>query len=286
MTGTDPGPGGYPAGPPARPGIPVTLSTASTFPESTETAFAMAASLGYDGMELMVLADPLTQDADALRGLVDRYEMPIVSIHSPCLLVTARVWSTDPLVKLARSLELAERVGASVVVVHPPFVWQRAAAGNFAASVAELQSRTSVKIAVENMFPLTVGTTRFTGGVRVNSYRPHWNPVPSRHRYYTLDLSHTATSGSDALQLADQMGAGLTHIHLADGSGSGKDEHLVPGRGTQPCTELLERLARNDFRGAVCVEISTRGLTKKRREQDVAQSLYFARLALNQDPRA
>lgn len=276
------GPAQYPAHPPTRPSIPVALSTASTFPESTETAFAMAAEIGYDGMELMVLADPVTQDADALRQLMDRYELPIVSIHSPCLLVTARVWSTDPLVKLSRSLELAERVGASVVVVHPPFVWQRAAASDFAASVAELQDRTAVKIAVENMFPLTVGNSRFTGGMRVNSYRPHWNPVPSRHRHYTLDLSHTATSGSDALQMADQMGAGLAHLHLADGSGSAKDEHLVPGRGTQPCAELLERLVRHDFRGAVCVEISTRGMARRRREDDVAQSLYFARLALDQ----
>jgi sugar phosphate isomerase/epimerase len=258
----------------------VTLSTASAFPESLATTFAMAADAGYDGLELMVLADPLTQSADALRRLMDRHELPIVSIHSPCLLVTARVWSTDPLVKLARSLELAERVGASVVVVHPPFVWQRGAAADFAASVAELQARTQVKIAVENMFPLTVGSSRFTPGVRVNSYRPHWNPVPSGHRYYTLDLSHTATSGSDALQLAEQMGSGLAHIHLADGSGSGKDEHLVPGRGTQPCTELLEGLVRNDFRGAVCAEISTRGLSRRRREDDIAQSLVFARLAL------
>ena len=33
----------------------------------------------------------------------------------------------------------------------------------------------------------------------------------------------------------------------ADGSGSTKDEHLVPGRGDQPCAEILEPLARNGF---------------------------------------
>jgi sugar phosphate isomerase/epimerase len=281
MTGADdaaalPGYAGYPAKPVSGPGIPVTLSTASAFPESTETSFAMAAEHGYDGMELMVLADPVSQDADALLQLTDRYRLPITSVHSPCLLITARVWSTDPLVKLARSLQLAERVGASVVVVHPPFVWQRAAAGDFAASIAELQSRTTVKIAVENMFPVAVGRGRIT----VNTYRPHWNPLPSRYRYYTLDLSHTATSGSDALQMADLMGDGLIHVHLADGLGSTKDEHLVPGRGGQPCAELLERLVRNGFGGAVCVEISTRGKSRAHRDADIAQSLTFARLAL------
>jgi sugar phosphate isomerase/epimerase len=281
MTGADdaaalPGYAGYPAKPVSGPGIPVTLSTASAFPESTQTSFAMAAEHGYDGMELMVLADPVSQDADALLQLTDRYQLPITSVHSPCLLITARVWSTDPLVKLSRSLQLAERVGASVVVVHPPFVWQRAAAGDFAASIAELQSRTTVKIAVENMFPVAVGRGRIT----VNTYRPHWNPLPSRYRYYTLDLSHTATSGSDALQMADRMGDALVHVHLADGLGSTKDEHLVPGRGSQPCAELLERLVRNGFGGAVCVEISTRGKSRAHRDADIAQSLTFARLAL------
>jgi sugar phosphate isomerase/epimerase len=267
---------GYPRNPVNGPGIPVTLSTASAFPESTETSFAMAAEHGYDGVELMVLADPVSQDADALRRLTDRYQLPITSVHSPCLLITARVWSTDPLVKLARSVELAERVGASVVVVHPPFVWQRAAAGDFTASIAELQSRTSVKITVENMFPVAVGG----GRIIVNTYRPHWNPLPSKYRYYTLDLSHTATSGSDALQMAERMGDGLVHVHLTDGLGSTKDEHLVPGRGSQPCAELLERLVRNDFGGAVCVEISTRGKSRAHRDADIAQSLTFARLAL------
>ncbi len=120
---------------------------------------------------------------------------------------------------------MAERLGAGTVVVHPPFLWQRAAAATFTEAVAELQERTPVRIAVENMFPVKVR------GTEVNSYRPHWNPVPAGHRWFTLDLSHTATSGTDAVELADLMGDRLGHLHLADGSGSGKDEHLVPGRG-------------------------------------------------------
>ena len=134
------------------------------------------------------------------QDLVDEYQIPVLSVHSPCLLVTARVWSTDPLVKLARSVDMAERLGAETVVVHPPFLWQRAAAAIFAPSIAELQERTSVRIAVENMFPVKVR------GAVVNSYRPHWNPVPAGHRWFTLDLSHTATSGTDALELAALMG--------------------------------------------------------------------------------
>lgn len=254
----------------------MTLSTASVFPETVEAGFALAGAAGYDGVEVMVTADPRSQQAPVLAALAEQHGVPVLSVHSPCLLVSSRVWGLDPLVKLSRSIDLAEQLGADVVVVHPPFVWQRAAATDFTGAVAELQQRTAVRIAVENMFPMTVGRGRF----RVNAYRPHWNPVPFGHRHFTLDLSHTATSGMDALAMLEQMGDRLTHLHLADGTGATSDEHLVPGRGSQPCAEILERLSAGGFRGAVCLEINTRGMSRRRREADLAEGLAFARLAL------
>jgi sugar phosphate isomerase/epimerase len=77
------------------------------------------------------------------------------------------------------------------------------------------------------------------------------------------------------------MGAGLSHLHLADGSGGPRDEHLVPGRGTQPCAEVLQRLADNGYRGAVVAEVSTRRCrTRYERAELLARSLLFARLHL------
>lgn len=240
----------------------------------------MAAEAGYDGMEVMVQTDLTSQTPAALSRLIDRHQIPVLSVHSPCLLVTATVWSSDPLVKLARSIDMAEKIGAATVVVHPPFVWQRRAAANFTEAVAELQLRTEVVIAVENMFPVRVA------GRWVNTYRPHWDPVPAGHRHFTLDLSHTATSGSDALEMLHRMGSRLTHLHLADGSGSTKDEHLVPGRGGQPCAEVLRILSREGlqgepFSGAVILEISTRAVKGEQRRIDVAEALAFARRHLS-----
>jgi sugar phosphate isomerase/epimerase len=252
-------------------GVPIGLSTASVYPETVPTAFRLAAEAGYDGVEVLVQTEEASQSADILRTLSDRHGLPVLSIHSPCLLVTSTVWSTDPLVKLARSVDLAERVGAGTVVVHPPFLWQRAAAATFTESVAELQSRTPVRIAVENMFPVKIA------GALVNSYRPHWDPVPAGHRWFTLDLSHTATSDSDAVDMLRRMGAGLAHLHLADGSGSTKDEHLVPGRGGQPCAEVLRTLGDTGFDGSVIVEISTRNGSFDQRGIDLQESLTFAR---------
>ena len=109
----------------------VGLSTSSVFPGSTASAFEVAGRLGYDGVEVMVGTDAISQDPDALAGLVDHYGVPILSIHAPCLLVTQRVWGTDPWGKLERARAAAERLGADTVVVHPPFRWQRAYAREF-----------------------------------------------------------------------------------------------------------------------------------------------------------
>src|SRR5690606_20719942 len=53
------------------PAAKVALSTASVYPESTATAFEIAARLGYDGVEVMVWTDPVSQDIEALRRLSD-----------------------------------------------------------------------------------------------------------------------------------------------------------------------------------------------------------------------
>lgn len=79
----------------------------------------MAARLGYDGLEVMALTDAVSQDPTALR-LRDHYGIAITSIHAPCLLVSQRVWGTEPWPKLQRAQAAAELLGAETVVVHPP----------------------------------------------------------------------------------------------------------------------------------------------------------------------
>jgi sugar phosphate isomerase/epimerase len=251
----------------------VLLSSSSVFPEPTAAAFEMAATVGYDGLEVMVWTDAVSQDAGALQGLSDHYGIPVLSVHAPCLLVTQRVWSSDPWERLRRAAELAETLGAPTVVVHPPFTWQRDYARSFAPGLAKLQERhPGTTFAIENMYPVRMAGRTFV------PYVPGWDPTETGYDAYTLDLSHCAAARGDALQMADKMGAGLKHVHLGDGTGEGRDEHLVPGRGNQPCAELLRSLAGRGFRGSVALEVSTRKVTSRDvREADLRESLEFAR---------
>lgn len=257
------------------PAQPVALSTASVYPEPTPAAFELAAELGYDGVELMVWTDPVSQDVRAVQRLVDRFGVPVSAVHAPCLAVTQRVWGADPIARIRRSVAAASDLDADTVVLHPPFRWQRRYAAQFADEVARAGEYAGVALAVENMFPVT------RGGIRTVPYSPGFDPTAVGHRHYTLDLSHTAASGSDALAMLERMGDALRHLHLADGSGSHRDEHLPPGHGTQPCAEVCQRLADSGFAGVVVLEVNTRRCrTRYERASLLAESLLFARLHL------
>jgi sugar phosphate isomerase/epimerase len=277
-----------------RPAIKVGLSTASVYPLRAEAAFEYAARLGYDGVELMVWSEAASQDVDAIKKLSERYRVPVLSVHAPCLLISQRVWGSNPITKLERSVRAAEELGAQTVVVHPPFRWQRRYADGFSDQVAALEESSEVMVAVENMFPFR--GDRFFGAVQtrermrrrgggpgpgISAFAPSYDPLDGNHAHYTLDLSHTSTAGTDALEMAERMGAGLVHLHLCDGSGSPSDEHLVPGRGTEPTAETCELLANSQFAGHVILEVSTSSArSAHEREVMLAESLQFARTHL------
>ncbi|MET9025263.1 sugar phosphate isomerase/epimerase [Nocardia sp. NPDC004168] len=272
------------------------LSTASVYPQNTEAAFRYAAELGYDGVELMVWAEPASQSIATVQAYSRRYGVPVLALHAPCLLISQRVWGSDPVAKLERSVHTAQALGAGTVVVHPPFRWQRRYAAGFAAQVAELEESSPVIVAVENMFPMRADTLfgRREGAVRrlerrggpgpaLTAFSPSYDPTDTGFRHYTLDLSHTATAGADPLALAARMGAGLVHLHLADGRGAAHDEHLVPGDGTQPCVEVCASMVRSGFTGQVVAEINTQNArTTKERAEMLHRTLAFARKHLTE----
>lgn len=254
----------------------VLLSTTSVYPESTTSAFELAAALGYDGIELMVGIDPLAADVDAVAKLADYHGVQVFSVHAPVLLVTQNVWGSDPWEKLDRSGQAARRLGADVVVVHPPFRWQREYGEGFVEGIRTLnESFDDVMFAVENMYPW-----RTLGG-SFQAYLPHWDPTDFGYEYLTLDLSHASTARVHSLHLVHSWGDRLRHVHLTDGTGSFKDEHLMPGEGDQDAWDVLRALAAAGFDGHTVLEVSTRrSRNRHEREELLGQALEACRRSL------
>jgi sugar phosphate isomerase/epimerase len=242
------------------------------YPESSAHAFGYAAELGYDTVEVMVGIDALSQQTSAIQQLSLHHGVPVSAVHAPCLLFTQRVWGTEPWGKLERSAEMAAVLGAEVVVVHPPFRWQKAYARDFVDGIAALEESTGIAFAVENMYPWRASSRG------MEMYLPGWDPSAEPYANTTIDLSHAAIARSDPIEMAERLGDRLRHIHLTDGTGSAKDEHLVPGRGSIGAEAFLRHLAGVGFAGEIVVEINTRKCRDTiEREADLRESLEFAR---------
>lgn len=255
--------------------VPILLSSSSVYPEPISAAFELAVKLGYDGVEVMVFTDAVSQDADALRGLSAHYNVPIGAVHAPCLIMTQRVWSADPWERLRRAMQMARDLNAGTVIVHPPFFWQREYARTFRSGLDKLAAEyRTVRIAVENMYWVKMAGRHFV------PYSPDWDPTTTGFDNYTLDISHCMASDADPMTMADRMGAGLHHLHLGDGATPGRDEHRVPGHGVAPCAEVLHKLAVDGHLQSVGVEVSTRKMNRAGRQEALAETLAFARAHL------
>jgi sugar phosphate isomerase/epimerase len=83
--------------------------------------------------------------------------------------------------------------------------------------------------------------------------------------------------------MAIALGSRLRHVHLCDGSASleeGRvfDEHLLPGRGTQPVAEVLAHLASEGWSGNIVAEVNTRkSKTEQERLDLLVETIAFAR---------
>jgi len=251
------------------------------YPESTVDAFACAKAIGYDGVELMVGIDPVAADVDRIVDLSAEYAVTVWSIHAPCLLVTPNVWGSDPWGKLDRAAEAAGRLGSKLIVVHPPFRWQRDYAGSFEEGVAKFNEKYSPLVcAVENMYPWRTPAGRFA------AYSPGFDPTSLSYDHLVLDLSHAATAQMDSRTLVDLWGPRLRHIHLTDGSGTFKDEHLLPGQGNQHAWEVVERAVAGGFNGDIVLEVNTRKLSSEgagqgARFEALSEALVQTRMAVD-----
>jgi sugar phosphate isomerase/epimerase len=237
---------------PPRPKI--AFSTAPFFRRPVREALRHAADAGFEAVEVMVTQDPHTQEPHLLRPLADEHGLRIDAIHAPFLLVTRRVWGAEPTGKIYRAVHLAEEVGAPLVVIHPPYVWQVRFRRWAQENLAEFSERTGVTVAVENMFPIRLRGDR---GLRFHASQDLEDI--DRFPHLVLDTSHAAVSNLDIREFYGQYRDRIRHVHLSNNAGKGWDSHLpVHQDGVLPLGEFLGDLAADGFAGTVSLELDLR----------------------------
>ena len=231
---------------------PVLFSSAAFFARPLSWTFRLAAEAGYRGVEVMVTKDPESQDPSRIRALAKGFGLTVGALHAPCLLLTRKVWGTDPIGKIDRSVEAAADADIPVVVVHPPYRWQRAFRRWLIEDLPGLEERTGVAVAVENMFPVRVGRRDVT--FHSNQDLDALDGLP----HLVLDTSHAAVARHDPIEVRKLFGPRLRHVHLSDNAGKGWDSHLPPGDGVLDLDTFVEDLAVSGFDGAVSLEVDLR----------------------------
>jgi sugar phosphate isomerase/epimerase len=228
-------------------------STAAFFTRPLPEAFDHIAEAGFGGVEVMVTRDPATQQADVLLELSREYGLLIRAIHAPFLLMTRKVWSSDPIQKINRSLQLARDTGASLVVAHPPYRWQAEYRRWVGERLPDLARETGTLVGIENMFPVRLRGGR---GVRLHARQSihDFDPYP----HVVLDTSHAAVAGLNPFDVVRRLGDRLVHVHLSNNAGRGWDSHLPLDQGVLPILDFLDLLGTEGFSGNVSLELDLR----------------------------
>jgi len=233
--------------------IRLACSTASVLSKPLRMAFALIADAGFSGVEVMVTKDPATQDPRAMRDLADEHGLRIDAIHAPFLLITRKVWGTDPIGKIYRAIELASEADTPIVVVHPPYRWQVEYRRWLEDRLPGLEHATGVRVAVENMFPLRVRGRRL-GAFHANQSLEELETFPD----VVFDTSHAAVAGLDLLETLPRLSGRLAHVHLSNNAGKGWDSHLPVDEGVLALDGFLRALSEDGYSGAVSLELDLR----------------------------
>ncbi len=292
--------------------IAIALSSGTFYPhkERVREAFRLAADHGYDGVEIIVDANPASHEPRRIEQLSADSGVPVLALHAPFPTREPSAWRGDsphtPLSAaelLRRCGNLAGTVGARAVVVHIPekryprwvlrfrgkMVFALPCRSRFGAelyrmladgSLSKLEAETGVRICVENMpRVLFFGPSSFV-----------WHGTPEQwatvHRHLTLDTTHFASWGIDPSHPLRLAQAAVRHVHLSDYRRGA--QHLPAGDGDLPLTNVLSELAGVDQRepadrivtveltGAVLPRVGTEKL-----ERTIADQIRFCRDALN-----
>ena len=224
---------------------PVIFSTGSLHPFGLERIFDWASETGYDGMEVMMDDRWDTHQEAYLTSLAGRCGIPVHTLHPP---IKRGAWGLPAGETLVRAARLAAKVGAEVVVAHPPPAgrplseWKK---GPLSRAREE-----GVAVAVENM--PSGQAKRFSVRRSRSCYKPeHLSGLGD----VTLDTSHVGASDLDLLKTLSALEGQLRHVHLSDSRLQGTDDHRLPGKGKLPLKPFLKRVGELDYPGVVSLEL-------------------------------
>ena len=207
----------------------------------------VVADAGYSAVELLLSHNADTRDPARVERAAQRAGLDVPVVHGPYMLLLRHVLGSSYIEKSRRSLELAAEMGASTMVAHAPFRWERKARGWLGEAEAEADEL-GTRFAMENLFP--VGGTAFSCAVTLEDLAPFGAVV--------FDTSHFAVAGIDLFDAWDALADRTVHLHVSDNLGTGRDSHAPLGTGTLPLPAFLSHVGASGWSGTITLELDYR----------------------------
>lgn len=258
------------------------LSTTSVNVSEAQEAFKIASQLKFDGIELAILHEKESRTATTLRDYEQKYQIPIVGVHSPTMLLAYNIWGFNLYKKIEETIQFTKKFQhTEYVVIHPPFKFTKAAK-TFNADIKHLKTKhPDLLLCVENMFPYGFR------GHRKEVYGPSWLSSSTHVPDLLFDTSHAGLSGWNLPQMAETWAHKIKVIHLSDARTQTftkgapiVDEHLPIGRGDLPLQDFFSNLIENDWNGYTTLEINTHSQKTKQGKIETLKASQQAYLDL------
>jgi sugar phosphate isomerase/epimerase len=260
------------------------LSTGSLWSYSLERVFGFAAEAGFDGLELLVDMRWETRQSKYVHTLMESHRLPILAVHSP-FLPNIPGWPNDQPERIRCSVELAQAVGAEVVVHHLPArigsIWVQMPGRFFPIPFPRnqdagyrrwlekeyraFQETTSIQLCIENM----PAYLRF--GRRWNPWQ--WNTIEEIGRLpnLTLDTTHLGTWGLEPVEIYKKLEGRVGHIHLSNYDGR---EHVRPESGRLQLDRFLKYLKESGYAGLITLELQPDDLGAGQSDNIILENLH------------
>jgi sugar phosphate isomerase/epimerase len=244
-----------------------------------EEAFAVAADLGFDYVELMMDGATERQHLDPGRVAATADELGLdLAVHLPFALDVGSPFEhvrEGAVRELQAAVETAAAAGAQKGIIHASSnawkpAWDREEIGaivlDSVRDLDEFARERDVEICVENIPDGWFSTDDFD------------RLFAETEASMTLDTGHARIDGFDSAGMANfvaEYGDRVSHFHLND-TRRAKDEHLPFGAGTIDFAEIVAALP-DDWTGTLSLEVFTLEYeyieTSKRHLDDVLSSV-------------
>lgn len=242
-----------------------------------EHIFQDAKRFGYDGIELWggrphaYPPDLKNGDIYIIKKLIEKYEIPVIGFtpamnsYPNNMMIGSERMRRESIEYIKLSMDMARMMGAEFTLISPGHagyytsyenIWERLILNlkeitNYAESINH-------KVVLEALTPFESNVI-----TSANELLKALKAVPSPNLVGMCDVVPPFVQEESILAYFYKLGDKMQHMHIVDSDKNSAD-HILPGEGRLPLSELLKEIKAIDYKGWITIELVTAYMNEPR----------------------